>query len=150
MKWLAYYGVTIVICACCGIYFNEFLNITCYSLVPVVLIMLMAIQAGYCYSIRTKEDFHSSSMSEFKESEVIELSVYMTNSFSLFIPPLIPFVLFFSNAAKVFPALLIYFVSLIAGIIFFRIHNRKRFKDKFLRERKELEEQLKKEELGKW
>ena len=83
------------------------------------------------------------------EDEWAVLSVYLRNSYIISIPLYIPFILYFSIWVKILSAF-IYLIALGAGPFFWRIRNRDKLIQRLNDEDKELAEQLKKEESGKY
>lgn len=65
------------------------------------------------------------------------------------IPWMIPFVLFFPAIVKVL-SILVYIIGLVGGLILYRVKNKGEIVNRMDVEEKELQEQEKKEQLGKW
>ena len=149
MKWLIYYGITVILNIVCAIVFHEHLNITAGSIVPLALIALSIFQAVYFHNYRSKKDFNTYNDSELTEEEWAQLSVYMSKSYLIGIPWFLPFVLFFSTGIKML-SLLVFFAAFTGGAIYYRIRHSKDLQSRFAKEADELEEQKKRESLGKW
>ena len=62
---------------------------------------------------------------------------------------MIPFVIFFPSAVKLF-SVLVYFLGLIGGLILYRLRNKVRIGERMKSEDRERDEQERKEEFGKW
>ena len=147
MKIAIYYAITLVMNLVCAIAFREHISITTVSLLPIFLIFLSALQAGYFKNNRSKTDFNSANNADLTEEEWEILSVYMSYSYLFSIPLFIPFILFFSMIIKIL-SLFVFFAAFTSAPIYFRLKHGKEYKTRFKRESDELKEQLKKEELG--
>ena len=83
----------------------------------------------------------------FSKEERSALYICLSNSFRVIIPFCLPFVLFFPNYIKAF-SVLMYFAAIILGRWTFNCKHKEEINARLSRERRELEEQIKKEENG--
>lgn len=148
MIWVVYYLITVIATIIIAISNTDIINISIYSVIPLILIAISAFQAFYHYNNRSKIDFNSGNNSPLLEKEWNILSVYMSFSFVFFIPLMFPFVVFFPTPAKAL-SLILYFLAFISGNIYFRLKYGNAIKSRLDDENKSLTEQLKKEEMGK-
>jgi len=144
-----YYFVLCTIYLSLTIVFHDSIIISVTSIVPVILILLSIIQAGYFHNHRSKKDFNINNDAPIKDEEWEKAAEYMRNSYMIIIPLFVPFILFFSTWGKVV-SLILYFIGFSAGIIYYRIRNYKVINQRMNDEKSELKEQIKREELGKY
>ena len=149
MKWILYYIVTLGLNLVCAIAFHERLNLDFNSAVPIFLIGLSIFQAVYFFQNASKKDFNTNNNSDLTEEEWAQMTSYMIASYLIFIPLMLPFVWFFSSWGKLL-SILVFLLAFTGGMIWYRLRHRKEYEARFAKEDKELEEQRKREELGKW
>ena len=143
-----YYSVAFFINAVCAFVFRQNINITIAAVCPLFLMILSLFQGFYFNNNRSKGDFNTSSSADLTEDEWSILSVYMSYSYFIAVPVLIPFALFFGTPIKVL-SIFVYLLAFSAGHICYRIKHSKEYTSRMKLESDELKEQLKKEELGK-
>ena len=148
MIFVVYYCVTILMSVLSAFVFKNSIDISS-SLLPVALIVLSIVQAMYFHSHRRKKDFNINNDSVLTEEEWAVVSIYTRNSFILSIPLYIPFVLFFSLWIKLF-TIIIYLLAFSGGAVFWRIRYKRQLMLRLKAEDKELADQIKKEEMGKF
>ena len=119
------------------------------SVLPLFLLLLSVFQSVYFNNNRGKKDFSSNNTSELTEKEWERMSVYMSRSYLVAVPLFIQFIIFFDSPAKVL-SVLVFFAAFCGGGIYFRVKHKDERVSRFDKETKELEEQRRNEELGKW
>lgn len=128
---------------------HQYITVTAFSLIPLLLIGVMAFQAHYFKSDEPKNSFGTAYHSGFTHKEEGELSVMAAKSILGAIPFMIPFILFFPAPIKAC-SVIVYLISFGIGPIVYRIKYRNNLNQRTRNETKELQAQFKKEELGKW
>ena len=142
IKWIAYYASVVIIIALVALFFPSALRLNYHSLEPVLyMVVWIAIRIIYQY----KWNF----ISVLEGNETEWFSAYELKLVFAVLPIFLPFVFFFSNGIKACSGLIIpiaYF-----GFIAYLV-NRSNKAEKEHRDiiEKELEEQKKREELGRW
>ena len=149
MKWVIYYVVTLGLNLFGALVFHERWNLEYHSLIPLFLIGLSLFQIAYFSRHPTKREFHSNNDSDLTDAEWEQMMQYSIRSYLVFIPFLIPFICFFSHWGKML-SIPVFFAAFVGGAVAYRIRHQKEYKARFAKEDKELEEQRKREELGKW
>ena len=149
MKWLIYYIITLGLNLIGVIVFHEHLNLVFNSVIPLFMIGLSIFQVGYFSRHPHKKDFNTNNDSDLTEGEWERMTSYMIASYLIFIPLMIPFVWFFSAGVKLI-SILVFLLAFTGGMLWYRLRHRKEYGARFAKENKELEEQRKREELGKW
>lgn len=129
--------------------FRNYVFLSVTSAVPLILMLLSIIQAGYFHGHRSKIDFNINNDTPIKEVEWEKAAEYMRNSYLIVIPLFVPFILFFSTWVKM-ASLILYFIGFSGGMVYYRVRNNKAIKRIMNDEVNELKEQMKKEELGRW
>jgi len=124
-------------------------NIGYVSVLPLFLMALSAYQAYYFKRNRRKTDFNINNDADLTDEEWGKLSIYMSYFFSYSVPLHIPFVIFFNDYVKLL-SLPIYLISFSGGALLFRIKHHKEYNTRRSSEARELEDQIRREELGKW
>ena len=147
MKQILYYAVTLGLDLIALVLFRKQVNLQLTSVVPLLLMVLMAFQAGY--ALKEKNEKGLAYASGATEEEVSEQQRYLARSLAIGIPFLLPFVFFFSTYLKLISCLL-YILFFGGGPICYRIKNRKNISARQQKERDALAEQRKKEEMGQW
>ncbi len=149
MFWVIYYCITLLADAASLFIFGKYLSISAISLVPVCLIVLSAFQAIYFKKEKSDDGFSTAYGSELSPKEEMYLLSYASKTLLAGIPLLMPFIFFFPNIIKVL-SLLVYIASFAAGGVYYRIKNKHKLQSYTLEEKRQLQEQIKKEEQGKW
>ena len=144
-----YYCITILANIAATPIFYEYINISALSIVPLFLIALMIFQALLFKNEKVENGFRTAYGSNLTADE--ENKLLSSGSSFLFatIPWMIPFVLFFPAIVKVL-SILVYIIGLVGGLILYRVKNKGEIVNRMDVEEKELQEQEKKEQLGKW
>ena len=144
-----YIFVTLFLNVLSAFVFYKHLHISALSLVPVALVAIMLFQAIYYKKGTPESEVSTAYGSGFNNKEQSALLKYASKTLFAGIPLLIPFVLFFTDAVKIL-SVLVYILSFAAGIVYYRIKHKNEFQDRINEEKRVLEEQIKKEEQGKW
>jgi len=146
---IIYYCITIIVNIVAAIVFHKSINVTGLSVMPLFLIVLMIFQALLFKNEKVENGFRTAYGSNLTADE--ENKMLDSGSSFLFatIPWMIPFVLFFSSIVKVL-SILVYIIGLVGGLILYRVKNKGKIVNRMDVEEKELQEQEKKEQLGKW
>lgn len=149
MKMCIYYCITILANIVSVIIFYESINITAMSALPLALIALMIFQAVMLKNEKAESGFKTAYASNLTPDEENAMSSSGSTFLLAAIPLMIPFIIFFSSAVKAL-SIIVYIGSLLGGGIFYRLKNKDKIKNRIENENKELKEQEKKEQLGKW
>ncbi len=153
MILIIYFIVTLILNVACATVFFEEINITALSIAPVVTILVGIIMALVFKSAATDKTMndtaYSTSQPSLTESETTERNNYMSTAIVVSIPLQIPFVLFFPSVVKLICFVVLVF-SLICGGIAFKIKRGKSINSRVSDINSELEEQKKKEEMGRF
>ena len=149
MKWIIYYIVTLGLNLVGVMVFHDRLNLVFNSVIPLFMIGLSIFQVGYFSKHPHKKDFNTNNNSDLTEGEWERMTSYMISSYLIFIPLMLPFVWFFSAGVKLL-SILVFLFAFTGGMIWYRLRHGKDYQARFAKENKELEEQQKREELGKW
>ena len=149
MKWVIYYIVALGLNLVGVMVFHDRLNLVFNSVIPLFMIGLSIFQVGYFSKHPHKKDFNTNNNSDLTEGEWERMTSYMISSYLIFIPLMIPFVWFFSAGVKLL-SILVFLLAFTGGMIWYRLRHGKDYQARFAKENKELEEQQKREELGKW
>lgn len=149
LTMIIYYCITIIANIVAAIVFHKSINITALSAMPLFLIALMIFQAHIFKNEKVENGFRTAYGSNLTADE--ENKMLDSGSSFLFatIPWMIPFVLFFPSIVKVL-SILVYIIGLVGGLILYRVKNKGEIVYRMDVEEKELQEQEKKEQLGKW
>ena len=150
MGYVVYYAITVVLNILILIFFRAHINLTGASAVPLFLLGLSIFQSAYFKKNRGKYDFNTNNTTDLSDSEWETLSIYMSRSYLVCIPLFLPTVFFFSTLLKTVLSVLVFLIAFTAGAIFFRWRYSKSFQERMKQESNELEEQKKKESLGKF
>ena len=149
MKWLIYDVACVAIGILCGVLVPKHINMTPVSMVPVSMILLTILQVFLFKDTQEEEGFSTAYGSNINAREHHTMTQYMRFSLMLSLPWQFAFVIFFSNPVK-FLSCLWYIVFLVTGGIVFRVKHGKQIKHRHQAQHDELEEQSKREEMGKW
>ena len=126
MIYTLYLFFTIAINVVCIIVFNDSLNISGTSLVPILILVFMAIWSVYLYNNRSKDDFNINNYSDISEEEWGVVSVYISRSLKMFIPFNFPFICFFNAYVKAIAVVLIVMFAIMCGPYVYKIKNRRK------------------------
>ena len=149
MKRLIYHAISLAVVAGCAILMPQYIHITTISLVPVAMILLTVLQVLLFKDGQQEEGFSTTYGADTNAQEHNTWTQYMRSSLMLSLPWQCIFVLFFPDAVK-FLSCLWYVIFFVGGSVAFRIKYGKKIGDRHRAQRDELEEQRKKEEMGKW
>lgn len=149
MKWILYYCTMIAINIVSAIVFHEYINISAMSGVPIFLIALTIFQANYFIKDIPDKGFGTNYGGGYTHEEEVHLLQYAFGSLMITIPLLFPFILFFSNAAKVL-SVIVYIVGFVARPLIYRVRHRHELNSRINAEKEELAKQKQNEELGRW
>ncbi len=146
---IIYYCITIIANIVAAIVFYKNMNVTVLSVMPLLLIALMIIQALLFKNEKVENGFRTAYGSNLTADEENKMLDSGSSFFLATIPWMTPFILFFPSIVKVL-SILVYFVGLGGGLILYRIKNKGRIVNRIDAEEKERQEQEKKEQLGRW
>jgi len=149
---IVYYVIALVANIISLIVLSNCISITIVSIVPVIVFILLAIWSFY-YKEQSRQKYQGDTAytvkgDRFSKEEQNNLHTCLSNSFSMMIPLCVPFIFFFPNHIEAFSVVL-YFVGIILGRGMFDCRYKKEVEERLSREKRELEEQIKKEEIGK-
>ena len=149
LTMIIYYCITIIANIVAAIVFHKSINITALSAMPLLLLALRLCQSHIFKNEKVENGFRTAYGSNLTADE--ENKMLDSGSSFLFatIPWMIPFVLFFPSIVKVL-SILVYIIGLVGGLILYRVKNKGEIVNRMDVEEKELQEQEKKEQLGKW
>ena len=153
MKKLSiYYGCHIVVNIALLIIFSAYLELHLLSFLPVFLIVLMIFQATL-FNLDTKNDtvgdtaYSVGNTVRLTEEEQECQYSYLRHSFLFCVPFEIPLIFFLSSYWKLF-GIIPYILAYIIGSIVFKLKKGQEIQNRIIKEKKELEEQIKREEMG--
>lgn len=151
-KLSVYYLCHIVINAILLIVFSSNIDFHVLSVLPLFLIALMIFQATQFKRDKNEADFGDTAYSvgdtaRLTDAEQDLLYSYLQRALLIALPFELPLIFFFSSYLKLF-GLLPYFLAYILGGIVFKVKKGKYIQNRIRKEKKELEEQRQKEELG--
>ena len=153
MKKLSiYYGCHIVANIALLIIFSAYVELHLLSVLPVFLIVLMFFQATL-FKTNAKNDTIGDTAYSVgntvrltEEEQAIQYS-YLRHSFLFCVPFEIPLIFFLSSYWKLF-GIIPYILAYIIGSIVFKLKKGQEIQNRIIKEKKELEEQIKREEMG--
>ena len=153
MKKLSiYYGCHIVVNIALLIIFSAYIELHLLSVLPVFLIVLMFFQATL-FKANAKNDTIGDTAYSVgntirltEEEQAIQYS-YLRHSFLFCVPFEIPLIFFLSSYWKLF-GIIPYILAYIIGSIVFKLNKGQEIQNRIIKEKKELEEQIKREEMG--
>lgn len=149
MKFTIYYGAVIIANILSAFLLHEHLNITLWSAIPVALMLVMIFQVSYFKHDTDDKGFSTAYGSGYTHEEEKGVTSYISNALLFVLPLLVPFILFFTSYAKLI-SILVYAIALLVGSLIYRITHKDDLNARVNQEKKDLEEQKKKEELGEW
>ena len=151
-KFSVYYGCHIVINIVLLLVFSSRISLHVLSLLPVFLIVLMSFQTTL-FKIDAKDDTPSDTAYSvgntvrLTEREQALQYTYLKHSFLMCIPFELPLIFFLPSYWKLVGFLPYILAYIIGGAVFMAKH-RKAIDERISREKKELEEQMRREESG--
>ena len=153
MKKLSiYYGCHIVVNIALLIIFSAYVELHLLSVLPVFLIALMFFQATL-FKANAKNDtvgdtaYSVGNTVRLTEEELECQYSYLKHSFLVCIPFELPLIFFFHSYWKLL-GMVPYILAYIIGGIVFKLKKGKEIQDRVIKEKKELEEQIRREEMG--
>ena len=153
MKKLSiYYGCHIVVNIALLIIFSAYIELHILSVLPVFLIVLMFFQATLFWANAKNDTIGDTAYSIgnavrlTEEEQAIQYS-YLRHSFLFCVPFEIPLIFFLSSYWKLF-GIIPYILAYIIGSIVFKLKKGQEIQNRIIKEKKELEEQIKREEMG--
>lgn len=153
MKKLSiYYGCHIVANIALLIIFSAYVELHLLSVLPVFLIVLMFFQATL-FKTNAKNDtigdtaYSVGNTVRLTEEEQECQYSYLRHSFLFCVPFEIPLIFFLSSYWKLF-GIIPYILAYIIGSIVFKLKKGQEIQNRIIKEKKELEEQIKREEMG--
>ena len=153
MKKLSiYYGCHIVVNIALLIIFSAYIELHILSVLPMFLIVLMLFQATLFKANSNNDTIGDTAYSVgnavrlTEEEQAIQYS-YLRHSFLFCVPFEIPLIFFLSSYWKLF-GIIPYILAYIIGSIVFKLKHGNAIQERINREKKELEEQTAREELG--
>lgn len=149
MKLCIYYGIALGAQIAATVIFHRWLNITYFSLVPMILAALMGFQAYLFFAERQEDGFHTNYGSDMTAHEKNQNGYYVGCSLLVCLPLEFPFVLFFPSGWKMI-SLAVYALGLISGGVVFRAKHSRDIEERLEAEDRALEEQKERESRGRW
>ena len=151
-KLCIYYGCHIAVNIALLIVFSAYIELHILSVLPVFLIALMFFQTTLFKANSNNDAVGDTAYSvgntvRLTEEEQECQYSYLRNSFLFCVPFEIPLIFFLSSHWK-FLGLIPYVFAYIIGGIVFKLKKGKDIKDRIIKEKKELEEQIIREETG--
>lgn len=149
MKWYIYYISMMILNFSGLILFHESIHVAYLSLMPLCLLGNSIFQAYY-YANHKAQDFKTtySEKSNITDQEWEQLTRDMINSHLIAIPLYVPFLFFFSWGKIL--SFILFVTAFLGGSIRFRIRHGKEMQERYQQEKRALDEQQKKEEMGRW
>ncbi len=147
-----YYACHIVVNIALLIIFSAHIELHLLSVLPVFLIVLMLFQTTF-FKANAKNDtigdtaYSVGNTVRLTEEEQECQYSYLKNSFLVCIPFEIPLIFFLPSYWKLF-GIIPYVLAYIIGGIVFKLKKGQEIQDRTIKEKKELEEQIKREEMG--
>ena len=151
-KLSVYYGCHIVVNIALLIIFSAYIELHLLSVLPVFLMVLMFFQATL-FKANAKNDTIGDTAYSVgntvrltEEEQAIQYS-YLRHSFLFCVPFEITLIFFLSSYWKLF-GIIPYILAYIIGSIVFKLKKGQEIQNRIIKEKKELEEQIKREEMG--
>ncbi len=139
------YVVSLALTIIFGFVFSSKIVLDYSSITPIFISVIMAIQAFVIKYSTSSTNFSNGNLSN---EEVITLVKTISITTIYLIPLNFPLVIFFGTRGKIIVALLILFSSYAIGLGVFRLKHRIKIEERLVKEKTDLQEQLKKEEMG--
>ena len=147
-----YYIVTALFNVLAVVFFYRQINISFFSLVPFLLMLLMLFQGFYFKKSAEEAEMGGTSTaygSDLTTSEEKKLFSYNADSLFAFIPLLVPFILFFPSGFKLL-SILVYLLGFVSGSLFYRVRSNKERHRRAQAQKEDLKKQRQREEQGRW
>ncbi len=146
-----YYGCHIVINIVLLLVFSKHISLHILSLLPIFFVVLMLLQATL-FKSDIKDTVGDTAYSvgntvRLTDEEEDFQYTYLKNSFLVCIPFEIPLIFFLPSYWK-FLGIVPYILAYIFGGVVFKVKKGKEIQDRMVKEKKELEEQTRREEMG--
>lgn len=151
-KLCIYYGCHIAVNIALLIIFSAYIELHILSALPVFLIILMFLQTTM-FKVNSKNDaigdtaYSVGNSVRLTEEEQECLYSYLKHSFLICIPFEIPLIFFLPSYWKLL-GIIPYILAYIIGSVVFKLKKGQEIQNRIIKEKKELEEQIKREELG--
>ena len=151
-KLSIYYGFHLAINISLLIIFSSYIELHILSVLPVFLIVLMFFQLTL-FKANTNNDtvgdtaYSVGNTDRLTEEEQACQYSYLKHSFLFFIPFEIPLIFFLPSYWKLI-GIIPYILAYIIGGIVFKVKNGKEIQERIDREKKELKDQMRREEMG--
>ena len=151
-KLRIYYGCHIVVNIALLIIFSAYIELHILSALPVFLIILMFLQTKTFKANSNNDAVGDTAYSvgnsvRLTEEEQECLYSYLKHSFLICIPFEIPLIFFLPSYWKLL-GIIPYILAYIIGSVVFKLKKGQEIQNRIIKEKKELEEQIKREELG--
>lgn len=139
------YVISIALTTIFGFIFSSKIVLDYSSITPIFVSVIMIIQAFVIKYSTSSTNFSNGNLSNEEVSTLVKTISIAT----IYLTPLnFPLVIFFGMQAKIIVSLLIIFSSYAIGLIAFRLKYSTKIKERLVKEDTDLQEQLKKEEMG--
>ena len=150
MKRILYFISAVAVNIVLVIVFRSRMNINASSLLPLFLVVWMSFYAVYYNNHRRREDITTNYYSpDLTDTEWERVAVCTRDAYAFSVPLYVPFIFFFSTWVKLLFALFISVASASFGGILFRLRYGRELRERYDKEKKELDEQKRREESGR-
>ncbi len=153
MKRTIYLLAGLILNIVIAVIFWDRINVASASLVPLFALAVSAFDAA-AFLLHPGDaaliNSHIRDLTSFTDAERVHLSRSLADALTAFMPFYPPFIIFFGTFVKIVVPTLLLIASFAAGPFIFRIRCGDGIKARMDAERAELEEQKKKEELGRY
>ena len=151
-KLCIYYGCHIAVNIALLIVFSAYIELHILSVLPVFLIVLMLFQVSL---FKVSEKDNASSDTAYSVGNTVRLTdeeqasqySYLRHSFLFCVPFEIPLIFFLPLYWKLL-GIIPYILAYIIGSIVFKLRKGQEIQNRIIKEKKELEEQIRREEMG--
>lgn len=139
------YVISIALTTIFGFVFSSKIVLDYSSITPMFVSVIMIIQAFVIKYSTSSTNFSNGNLSNEEVSTLVKTISIAT----IYLIPLnFPLVIFFGVQAKIIVSLLVLFSSYAIGLVAFRLKHSTKIKERLAKENTDLQEQLKKEEMG--
>ena len=133
------------------VFLHDHLNLSELSIVPALTLALSIFDAVYFHNHRELDEQNTAySQNSLNEEEWAKMMPFIRDAFIAVIPLHVPLVCFFPSWVKISGSLVLVAVGFFGGAVAFRIKHQKEVLNRVSKEKQELEEQKRREELGRW
>jgi len=133
------------------VFLRDYLNLSELSIVPALTLALSIFDAVYFHNHRELDEQKTAySQNSLNEEEWAKMMPFMRDAFIAVIPLYVPLICFFPSWVKILGSLVLVAVGFFGGSVVFRIKHQKEVLNRVSKEKQELEEQKRKEEMGSW